>query len=100
MIANKTTTNFTGPIDDALAFEFSEAIRTLPAVPVIEILKLLAPAAMGGKIPGAYEAGKRLQKEHGFDAIPPRTEYECAAGLWDLIRRCVIEHRDEIHHRH
>ena len=35
---------------------------------------------------GVNGRGKELQRIHGLDAIPPKCEYECAAGLWDLIK--------------
>lgn len=77
--------------EEIYELELADAIRDLPHVPPIEVLKLLRTAAMGCKITGIHANGKKLQNEHGVDAIPPTTEYEMAAGLWTIIRAAALK---------
>lgn len=61
------------------------ALRDAPQLPSPFILSVLGDTA--GKYPKDWERGKQLQRKHGLDAIPPRTECEVGAGLWDRIRK-------------
>lgn len=63
-----------------------KALKQLPEVPDWRVLKLLSHAA---KFPEDANIGKRLQMEHGFDAIAPKLEYEMGAGLWSRIRSAL-----------
>lgn len=38
------------------------------------------------KFPDDWNRGKKLQREHGLEVIPPKTECELGAGLWERIR--------------
>ena len=60
-----------------------KALRELPEVPHWRVQRVLGRAA---KFPEDGNIGKRLQNEHGLDAIAPKTEYEMGAGLWWRIR--------------
>lgn len=61
-----------------------KALRDLPEVPPVIVQRLLSSAA---KWPDDNNIGKRLQREHGSEAIPYKSEYESGAGLWHRIRR-------------
>lgn len=63
------------------------ALRDLPEMPPPFVLLHLNTAA---KYPEDWERGKRLQREYGLDAIPPKSECEKGAGLWDRIRSGMI----------
>lgn len=67
--------------------ELVKALRDLPEVPHGRVLKLLSHA---GKWPEEWRIGKRMQREHGLKAIPPKTEYELGAGLWFRIRTGLL----------
>lgn len=73
--------------------EFNAALVGLPAVPSTVVLAFLMPAAMNSPGMNLWERGKQLQREH-TGQIPFKTEYECAAGLWDLIRAGVLQSRE------
>lgn len=60
-----------------------KALRDLPEVPDWRVLKLLSHAA---HFPDDAEIGKAMQRQHGFEAIAPKVEYEMGAGLWKRIR--------------
>lgn len=74
---------------------FQDDIKSLPEVPRIETLAFLRSAGMGFRNPNTWEIGKTLQRELGLDAIPPKTEYECAAGLWKVIRDGILAAKEE-----
>ena len=59
------------------------ALRDMPQFPPPFVLVHLGSAA---KYPEDWQRGKELQREHGLDVIPPKTECELGAGLWDRIR--------------
>jgi hypothetical protein len=63
------------------------ALRDLPEVPPTSVLNFL------GEVTNSLEDKERglaLQRKHGLDAIPPRSEYEYGAGLWDRIRTGLL----------
>jgi hypothetical protein len=62
------------------------ALRDSPQFPSPFVLMHLGTA---GTYPGDWQRGKELQREHGLDVIPPKTECEIGAGLWDRIRRAL-----------
>jgi hypothetical protein len=72
----------------------TRALIDLPEVPHWRVLWLLRSAGMNTRDPDAYGIGKKLQREHGLDAVTPKTEYECAAGLWSLLRSGVLAARE------
>jgi|GEM_PF-4670404 len=59
------------------------ALRDAPELPDPFVLLHLGTV---GKWPEDSERGKALQREHGLDAIPPKSECEVGAGLWSRIR--------------
>ena len=59
------------------------ALRDAPRFPSAFVLLHLGSAA---KYPDDWKRGKELQREHGLHVIPPQTECELGAGLWDRIR--------------
>ena len=82
------------------------ALIGLPEVPPIEVLRLLVHGAMNTgkkKLPrDLWEIGKKIQEKHNSvtgseTPIPFRTEYECAAGLWHLIRAALIDESEQSH---
>jgi hypothetical protein len=68
----------------------SEALLELPEVPPIEALMALAHAGMNTHDPDTMAIGKALQRQVGSGAIPYKTEYEAAAGLWSIIRAALV----------
>lgn len=67
--------------------ELVKALKELPEVPHWRVQRVLGMAA---KFPEDASIGKRLQNEHGLDAIAPKTEYEMGAGLWWRIREGLL----------
>ncbi len=37
-----------------------------------------------------HALGKKIQRERGLDAVPPKSEFEDAAGLWARIRPALV----------
>ena len=64
-----------------------KALRDLPEVPPVIVLHLLSRS---GKWPDDNSLGKQLQRKHGLDAVPPKSEYESGAGVWFRIRRGLL----------
>jgi hypothetical protein len=64
-----------------------KALRDPPEVPPTIVLHLLSRA---GTWPDDNSRGKQMQREHGLDAIPPKSEYETGAGLWHRIRQGLL----------
>lgn len=60
-----------------------QALHDWPKMPEPMLLKLLGE--IGSKHHEDGDRGKRLQTELGLDAIPPVSECEWGAGLWDRI---------------
>ena len=73
---------------------FNVALIDLPEVPPVLVLDMLSDAGARGHLcnpPQDFRSmGKALQREHGLDAIPPRSEYEAGAGVWHHIRSRLI----------
>jgi hypothetical protein len=70
---------------------FERDLNDLPEVPSMETLRLLSCAGMGTHNPDCYWVGKQIQRfTEAGKSIPWKTEYECAAGLWALIRAGII----------
>lgn len=78
---------------------FAEALITLPEVPSVAALRLLQNAAMnwhrsaGRQDVDLMAIARDLQHRLNTDehrAIPYKTEYEVAAGLWSLIREGLL----------
>lgn len=67
------------------------ALRDAPELPPPFVLLHLGKVA---KWPEDSKRGKELQRQHGLDAIPPKSECECGAGLWDRIRRGLIQSQE------
>lgn len=76
-----------------MSLALNMALLDLPAVPPVTALRALTHAAMNLREPDVMKLGKQLQREHGLDVVPPKTEYECAAGLWSIIRAGIIAAR-------
>lgn len=74
---------------------FTRALRDLPEVPDTAALRLLKSAAMGWRRHDLWSIGKGLQQKLGFEVIPPKTEYECAAGMWSIIRTALLSARKD-----
>lgn len=72
------------------AHAFRDDINTLPEVPSIETLWHLQGAASGLPFRETWEIGKQLQQEQPYGAVPWKTELECAAGLWVMIREGIL----------
>lgn len=75
-----------------IEIELADAFATLPEVPSLPVLCLLSEstADLSSNIP-IWEKGKALQRMHGFEMIPPRSELESAAGLWFFIRQSILD---------
>lgn len=72
-------------------YGFSRALKDLPEIPSHIVLYMLTSPAMGMHGTQLGDRGKELQREHGLDAIPPKCEYEYAAGLWELLTKVIRE---------
>lgn len=73
-------------------YALMQALSELPAVPPLNVLNALADAKTS---PSDWERGKQLQRQHGLGTIPPVSEYERGAGLWDILRRALRIARHE-----
>ncbi|AXK79976.1 hypothetical protein DW352_05250 [Pseudolabrys taiwanensis] len=60
-----------------------KTFRDLPENPEPLALRALCELASWDR---DHELGKKIQREHGLAAVPPKSEYEDAAGLWARIR--------------
>lgn len=69
---------------------FRKALADLPEIAPPEIRALLASVHMDDLF---FEEGKRLQREHGLDAVSPRVEQECGAGAWSFMRQGILAAR-------
>lgn len=72
-------------VDDYYAL--INALRDAPEIPPRRVLLSLGQAA---SYPQDHERGKRMQREHGADAIPWKSECEGGAGLWFRIRAGLL----------
>jgi hypothetical protein len=76
-------------------FALRDAIRDLPDVPGHEALRALVD--LGGSFPDMWEIGKTEQMKHPWGAVPAKTEYEIAQGLWVIIRDALRAHKASLH---
>jgi hypothetical protein len=63
-------------------YELLWALRDLPELPSPMVLLSLGTI---GTFPGDYNEGKRIQRERGLGAVPPKTECEIGAGFWHRV---------------
>ena len=70
--------------------ELRKAIVDMPEVPHWRVLYLLSSGAMNKFDWRYYNLGNELQKKHGWELVPTKTEYEFAAGLWSVWRNAMI----------
>jgi hypothetical protein len=83
--------------------------RLVPVEPNFDVLYAMSKDVW----PEDFNAGKTLQRAVGLEAIPPKTEYECAAGKWQRVlssvpplsdaevdRLCVLMWGDDPEPRH
>jgi len=66
---------------------FRKALSDLPEIAPSEISSILSSVYMKDEF---WREGKRLQLEHGLDAVAPRLEQECGAGAWSFIRQGIL----------
>lgn len=71
-----------------LHYGILHALRDVPEMPSPFVLLHLGTVA---KWPEDSNRGKELQRKLGLDVIPPKSECECGAGLWDRILRGLGE---------
>lgn len=69
---------------------FRDDISALPEVPSHETLWHLVDAARALPWPATWEVGKELQASHPWGTVPAKTELECSAGLWVMIREGIM----------
>jgi hypothetical protein len=62
------------------------ALRDLPELPNPMVLNSLGTI---GRFREDYDEGKRIQRERGLEAVPPRAECEIGAGFWHRVIRPV-----------
>lgn len=68
-----------------------DVFRELPEVPSVAALRALCDLSSWRR---DHELGKQMQRKYGIAAVPPKSEYEDAAGLWARIRPALIEPSD------
>lgn len=73
-------------------YELLDALRDLPELPPKRVLHTLSHAA---RWPEDHTAGKLMQREKGLDAIPPVSECEGGAGVWQRLRAAAIRAQGE-----
>ena len=66
---------------------FRKALSDLPEIAPSEISSILSSVYMKDEF---WREGKRLQLEHGLDAVAPRVEQECGARAWSFIRQGIL----------
>src|SRR5690348_14630228 len=64
-----------------------ETFRDLPENPEPIALRALCELASWDR---DHALGKQIQRERGTDVVPPKSEYEDAAGLWARIRPALL----------
>jgi hypothetical protein len=67
-----------------------ERLAVVPVEPTVEIIGIIAHP----HYPGDNEAGKEVQRRLGCEVVPPRFEYEAAAGQWGRIIAAAREAGD------
>lgn len=68
------------------------ALRDAPEMPPPFVLLHLSTAS---KWPEDSNRGKELQRKLGLGVIPPKSECECGAGVWDRIRAGLVANRSD-----
>lgn len=76
-----------------MRYEFNRALIDLPQIPNMAVLQFLMHAAMNSRGMDFWNRGKELQRDNP-NTIPWKTEYECAAGMWDCIRSGLLPEGD------
>ena len=82
--------------DDQLAQAWAEIralnddLVALPEAPSIDTMRCLLSAGMNIHNPDTGALGRNLQRRTSKGTIPYAAEFECAAGLWCIIREAVI----------
>lgn len=82
--------------DDHLAQAWAEIralnddLVALPEVPSIDTMRCLLSAGMNIHNPNTGDLGRKLQRSTPMGTIPYASEFECAAGLWVVIREAII----------
>ena len=73
----------------------SDDLIDLPEVPSINTMRALQHAAMNFHTHGfdLWALGKQLQNRTPMGTVPYATEFECATGLWVVIRDGIISAR-------
>jgi hypothetical protein len=73
----------------------SDDLIDLPEVPSINTMRALQHAAMNFHKHGfdLWALGKQLQNRTPMGTVPYATEFECATGLWVVIRDGIISAR-------
>jgi hypothetical protein len=76
--------------DDLSALD--DALIELPEVPNWRVQRLLINASMNFRSMDhdVWQIGKQLQRKHGYESVVGKTEYECAVGLWSLLRKGAL----------
>lgn len=69
-----------------------KAMQDLPDVAPPWICLFLDRAA---KWPEDNNIGRLLQRKHGLDAVPPKSECEGGAGVWHRIRQGLLAPRPD-----
>lgn len=64
----------------------ASAIQTIPDMADIDALSALVDAAYGVRWADLRAVGNAAQRAYGMSMVPPKAEYEWAAGLWSIIR--------------
>lgn len=70
-----------------LRVAFRNALDGLPEIAPREIASILSAVHMRDEF---WNEGRRLQREHGLDAVAPRVEQECGTGAWSFMRAGVL----------
>lgn len=70
-----------------LRLAFRRALSELPEIAPPEVASVLSSVHMQDEF---LIEGKRLQREHGTEAVAPRVEQECGAGAWSFMRKGVM----------
>lgn len=69
-----------------------KAFKDLPNQPPYEVQLFLGECA---KWPDDKNLGNQERQRFGIDAVYPKSEIECGAGLWSRIRDCLREARSK-----
>jgi hypothetical protein len=70
-----------------LRLALRETFRDMPENPSHLALRALCDLSSWQR---DHALGKKIQRERGLAAVPPKSEYEDAAGLWARIRPVLV----------